>query len=377
MNHRSRTTAFWALPALLFAFASVAKADRVVVLPPAGTDAVEELDRIEEQLSEAVRALSHEALTEAGAHETRGETPETANELRAIAEIQQAEWAIVAIVHDHGERNYYLTLRVGYAPSTRVEELDAEVRLSRERDRLVELLQAMLRPEGLSEDGLALAGRDQVAREAEGIAERDAAEQARLDAERHAEEERERAEREAAEAAEREAQEAAEREAREREEREAFENRDRYGVADGNMMLQVGGGVRGLVVTPNRGNGGAIATLALRLGRGFESVPGLELRAGIEVAFASASALSVFGGAVYLASPFAFPLHLGASIEVGYFQSISGNRSPAFMGRASAVAAYNPAGSFYVELSAGELQYLTTGGGAFALGFDLRLGTRF
>ncbi len=362
--------------------ATPAKADRVVVLPPTtsggtGGASQEELDRIEERVAEAVRTLSHEAVTEAGATEVRGAPPETANEMRAVAELQNATWSIVPVVHDHHARGYYLTLRVGYAPSTRVEELDAEVRLSREDDRLVELLQAMLRPEGLSDDGVALAGEDRTARLAEGIAERDAEEQARLD-------EAARLEREAAEEAEREreareAREAAEREAAEREANEAhaFETRDRYGVADGRMMLQVGGGVRGLVKTGAGGTGGALGSLALRVGRGFESLPGFELRAGVEYDFGSASAIALFAGGVYLASPFTFPLHLGASIEVGFFQSVSGNRVPNFMARVSAIAAYNVTNKFYAELSVGELQYLSANGGALALGAEIRLGTRF
>ncbi|HJL46675.1 MAG TPA: hypothetical protein RMG45_12585, partial [Polyangiaceae bacterium LLY-WYZ-15_(1-7)] len=177
MNHRSRLAAALhpatpllglAAALLVLLAAAPASADRVVLLRVTGEGTVEQRDLIEDQVAAAVRALAHDAVTEAGALQADAEeVPETANEMRAVAELQNARWVVVPIVHDMGERGYWLRLRVGYAPETRSEELDAEVRRSREEPRLVELLQAMLRPEGLSEDGLALAGEDLEAREAE------------------------------------------------------------------------------------------------------------------------------------------------------------------------------------------------------------------
>lgn len=239
----------------------------------------------------------------------------------------------------------------------------------------MELLQALLRPEGLSEDGLALAGEDRVGREAELAGDAEAAERERLEAE-------ERARREAEEAAAREAEERARREAealsaeeRERLEREAFEGRDRYGVADGLWMVQAGLGLRPIV--RSAGEGGVLGTLELRGGRGFESVPGLELRAGIELVFGASSSFAVHLGGVYLASPFTTPIHLGVSVEAGLFQAISGNRVPSFSGRLSAVVSWNPGGSWYLEASLPELQYLSANEGVLLLGASVRVGTRF
>jgi len=358
-------------------------ADRVVVLRATGNVDTMQLDAVEDAVREAVRGLAHEPVGEARAYEARTNVvPTTANELRAVAELQNATFVVVPIVRDGGPRAYWITLRVGYAPATRVDELDAEVRRVRQGPRLAELLQALLRPEGLSEDGLQLAGEDTVGRQEETSADAADAERERLEAE-------ERARREAEEAAAREAaereREAEERARREREamdaeerarlEREAFAARDRYGVADGLWMVQAGVGVRPILRSP--GEGGVLGTLELRGGRGFEGLPGLELRAGIELVFGASSSFAVHLGGVYLASPFTTPIHLGASVEAGLFQSVSGNRVPSFSGRVSAVVAWNPGGSIYLEASLPELQYLSANEGVIVIGSSVRLGTRF
>ena len=82
-------------------------------------------------------------------------------------------------------------------------------------------------------------------------------------------------------------------------------------------------------------------------------------------------------GAAYLASPFTTPIHLGATVEVGVLGVVTGNRSASFSARASALVAWNFVGSWYLEASLPELQYLTASGGALALGASVRLGTRF
>ncbi|MCB9633903.1 MAG: hypothetical protein H6721_17425 [Sandaracinus sp.] len=361
---------------LVTATASPALADRVVVLRATGDADTMQLDAIEDAVIESIRGLAHEPIGEARAYEAQTNVvPQTANELRAVAELQNATYVVVPIVRNAGPLNYWITLRVGYAPATRVDELDAEVRRVRQGPRLAELLQALLRPEGLSEDGLALAGEDAVGRREETDASAADAERERLEAE-------ERARREAEEAAAREAEERARREAEEasaeeraRLEREAYEGRDRYGVADGLWMVQAGAGVRPILRSP--GEGGVLGTLELRGGRGFEGAPGLELRAGVELVFGASSSFAVHLGGVYLFSPFTTAIHLGASVEAGLFQAISGNRVPSFSGRVSAVVAWNPTGSLYVEASLPELQYLTANDGVLVMGASVRLGTRF
>ncbi len=385
LRHRSLLTSRLALFAVAFVAISTrpALADRVVVLRATGDADTMQLDAVEDAVREAVRSLAHEPVGEARAYEARTNVvPQSANELRAVAELQSATYVVVPIVHDAEPRAYRLTLRVGYAPATRVDELDAEVRRSREGPRLAELLQALLRPEGLSDDGLALAGEDTVGRQheasnaaAEAERERLAAEErARLEAEEAAAREAAAREREAEERARR-AREEADAEERARRAREAFEARDRYGVADGLWMVQAGLGARPILRSP--GDGGVLGTLELRGGRGFEGLPGLELRGGIELVFGASSSFAVHLGGVYLASPFTTSLHLGASVEAGLYQAVSGNRVPSFSGRVSAVVAWNPNGAFYVEASLPELQVLTANDGVVLVGASVRLGTRF
>jgi len=352
--------------------ASIAHADRVVVLRATGDAGTLDLERIEDQVHEAIRALSHEAVTEGGGMDTQAEAlPETANEMRAIAEMRQSQWVVVPIVHDHDAVKYWITLRVGYAAETRVEELDAEVYRVSERDRLSALLQAMLRPEGIGEDGLALAGEDTAGRAAQGDA----------DAQRQLEEE-ERARREAEEAAlreqeAREAEEAARREAEEQAQREAeaYENRDRYGNADGLTMISAGVDLRPIVASGR--DGGMYGTVGIRVGRGFSSVNGLELRAGVDIGFGAVSAFSVYVGGAYLFSPWTTPVHLGATLELGLFYNTTGNRDPAFMGRVSALLAWNFKGAWYLEASLPELMYLSSNTGALSIGVGVRLARRF
>lgn len=373
-----RVRHFFTFAAALLAlgFTSIASADRVVVLPATGEVPEEQRDDIEDAVAAAVQALSHEALTE-GARGEAGAMPQTANEMRAIAELQNAQWTIVAVIHDHSDEAYWTTLRVGYAPEGRVEELDAEVRRSNEPFRLRTLLQALIRPEGLSEDGLSLAGEDVAARAAEASALSAEEEAARLAAEEAArlaaEEEARLAEEEANRIA---AEEAAAAEAEANAE-QAFENRDRYGVADGLTLVEVGVGFRPLLSTGGGGNGGSLGSIELKVGRGFTGLPGFEVRGGLDIMFGAASAVTLHAGAAYLLSPITAPLHIGGTVEVGLFQATSGDRGPGFMVRASALVTYNLTGALYVEGSLPEFMYITNGGGAIALGVSARLGLRF
>lgn len=369
---------FFTFVVALFALGltSIASADRVVVLPAAGDVPEEARDDIEDAVATAVQALSHEALTE-GARGEAGAMPQTANEMRAIAELQNAQWTIVAVIHDYTDEAYWTTLRVGYAPEGRVEELDAEVRRSNEPFRLRTLLQALIRPEGLGEDGFSLAGEDVAARAAEANALSADEEAARLAAEEAArlaaEEEARLAEEEANRLA---AEAAAEAEAEANAEH-AFENRDRYGVADGLTLVEVGFGFRPLLSTGNGGNGGSLGSIELKLGRGFTGLTGFEVRGGLDFIFGAASAITLHAGAAYLLSPFTAPLHIGGTVEVGLFQAISGDRGPGFLVRASALVTYNLTGGLYVEGSLPEFMYITNGGGAISLGVSARLGLRF
>jgi len=345
-----------------------AQAQRVVLLHTTGDAPLLEKEEMDAKISGVLRGMGFHVLSEGAAvHVEEEAVPRDANEMRALADLQNAEWALLPILHDTEEGGYWLTLRAGYAPQTRVDELDAEIRRIHEEHRLQALLEVLLRPEGPGDEGHALAGHDVEGREAEQAA-ADAAAQAEADVE---------AQREAEEEARRQAE---EEEARRQAEEaaagaeEAYENRDRYGVADGANMVSAGLGVVGLI--DSGGDGGALGSLQLTYGRGF-GVPGLEVRAGLGLYFGAAGAFDIHVGAVYLHSFFTFPLHLGASVDVGLFMPVTGQRKPGAMVRASLLASYNFTGTLYAELSVPAFHWLSNSGGATALGAALRLGTRF
>lgn len=350
---------------------AAAQPQRVVLLHSTGDAPLEEKEELDARISAVLRGMGFHVLSEgAAAHVEEEAVPQTANEMRALAELQGAQWALLPVVHDADEQAFWITFRAGYAPETRVDELDAEVRRIHTDHRLQALLGAILRPEGPGDEGHALAGQDTVGREAE-----EAAEQAEADAAAEAERQRlaeEEAQREAEEEAARRAAEQAEADAA-----EAYANRDRYGVADGASMVSAGFGVLGLVKTGEGGNGGALGSLELTYGRGFAAIPGLELRAGLDIFFGASGAFDLHVGAAYMLSLFTFPIHLGAAVEGGLFMPVTGQRKPGGMVRASLLASVNFTGSLYAELSVPAFTWLSNGGGAIGMGASVRLGTRF
>ncbi len=362
--------------------ASPANADRVVVLPAEGATevAVERVDAFEDAVAEAVSSLSHQVATDAHGTIEGQAIPQTANEMRAVAELQNAQWVVLPIVRSANAGGLEATLRVGYAPETRVEELDVEVRDSRRAERLQEILRAMLRPEGLGAAAEELAGEDAAARlleqnalsqelaereaqEAAALAEREAAEAARVEAEREAAERARQEEEQARLSA----------EERERQAREAFASRPRYGQG-AQWMVQLGGAVRPLLRSRVSG---AIGSVEVRGGRSFENLPGLELRLGLDAVFGKTGGIAIHVGGAYLLTPFRFPLHLGVSLEVGLFQPFLGNRTPSFSTRIAPVVAWRFANQWHLEAAVAEVGYLSANDAVITLGFALRLGTRF
>ena len=124
----SRTGVLALMLIALAAVPSAARADRVVVVEATGAGDEDQHEAVTDAVSAAVRALSHDAVTEAGGIDApHHDVPEGANELRAVAEISRAGWVVVPILREINANGYWLTLRVGYVRDTRVEEIDAEV----------------------------------------------------------------------------------------------------------------------------------------------------------------------------------------------------------------------------------------------------------
>lgn len=350
---------------LVLGASTTAFADRVVVLPPQGELDQVQLDELEEVIAEAVIAAGHLSVTEAGAIQVaRDEIPTDPNEFQAIAEMQDAPWVLVPLVTPTAD-GPRITVRVFFLEQRRIEELETSLTEGQELETLREMFARMIRVEGMG-DYDPDATREQ--REAEERARREAEEQARREAE-------ERAAREAEEQAAREAEERARREADEA--ARAWDERERYDGAGHPILIQLGLGFRPILATgQSNADGGVLGAIEGRVGYALSSLPGLELRGGLDIVFGASSAFALHGGAVYLASPWVHPVHVGGGAEIGLFQAISGNRVPSFMFRASGVVSWHPTGNLYLEAAVPELMVLSANGGAVTFGMSVRLGVR-
>lgn len=350
MNLRYQTRRFCQLAftfGLAMASTSLAHADRVVVVSPGGEAEQELLDDVEEALGNAVRTLGHEAATEAGALETAGApAPSTANELKAIAEMQNATYVLVPSVQavPHG---YAMHLRVGYAPTTRMEELDVEVGSADEAERLADILRAALRPEGVGEDAVRLAEYRATARAATTPSPAPAPEEQRAPAH----EERPRA--------------------------RAPQTERETAMSRGLWMVGVGIDVRPVLSHHPDREGGVLYGISLRGGRAVRRVPGLEVRTTLDIVNGASGGFALSVGSTYLANLFKRPIFVGGEANLGFYKGITGNHDVVFMGRLSPVIAWRPTGRLYLEAALPELMYLGEEGGALSLGMSLRAGVRF
>lgn len=363
---------------LIAAATQVARADRVVLLPPSGTAEVETLDEIEERLAGAIVAVGHEAVTDSAAvGPDAPPPPETANEMKAVAEMQNAGWVVVPRVTPLPGQ-YRLHLRVGQAAGPRVEEIEVIVLHSNEEERLRDVLGAMLRPEGLGEDAVRLTEPQDGAttttppdgEDADSARRREEEERARLEAEERARQEFE----------EREAQRRAE---EERRAEEAWEARERYGDR-GPWMFNVGLDLRPVIahqeviVEGEDRGGGVLGGVSIRGGRSFEGLRGFELRVAADFTTGASSGFGLAAGAVYLFAPFEdTPVFIGAGVEAGWFQFTTGNSVASFMGRVAPVVVWRATEGLYFEAALPELMLLTANGGVGTLGLSIRGGTRF
>ena len=363
---------------LALAWAGPARADRVVLLPAGGPAELEVREEVEQALVSAIFAAGHEAVSESRAIDVAqdAEPPSTANEMKAVAEMQNAEWVVVPrVTAMRGQ--YRLHLRAGYAPVPRVEEIEVVVLEANEEERLRDVMSSLLRPEGLGDDAVRLTeppddgeGGEETVEEPDEGTEDD--EEARRRAE---EEERRRQEFLAREEQRREEQ--------RRREQEAWENRERYGERSP-WMFNVGLDVRPIVasqeviVDGEDRSGGVLGGLSLRIGRSFEGVPGFELRGVLDLVTGASSGFGVGAGAVYLFSPWSdAPVFIGPGVELGMFQFVTGNTVPSFMVRGGPVGVWRATEDLYLEASLPELQVLTANGGVVTLGLSVRGGFRF
>lgn len=381
-----RSRSFAALFTLALAWltgAGVARADRVVVYALTGTGSEERLDHIEEALHTALTGLGHTTAVPSGS--TR---PTTASEMDGVAVASSADYVLIPYFEFTGSGQYRLHLSVGH--EGRVEEIVVDVLLAEEAARLRDVLASMLRPEGLGDDALRLAGvesdEERARREAaEAAAAEEDARRAAEEAARLAEEEAARAaEEEAARlAAEEEARRAAEEAARleaeaaARTEAERWNARPTYG-SDGAWMLQLG--VEGSGFASFRPNGagrsgGGLGVVQARLERLV--VEGFVIRGGLDLFFGDTTGLDIQLGAGYQFSPFVEPIYFGFMAEGGVSFLFTGPRDVGFLFRVSATAGWRPTDHLYLELALPEIGVMTNGTGALIMGASVRVGYRF
>lgn len=366
VNGRSRIAAISFMVATLISLAAgSARADRVIFGEATGNASEERVDAVMEALIAAARDLGHEAEMLSWSHDI----PQTSDEMNAIAAARNATYVVVPqITAMPGQ--YRLLLRVGYAPASRVEELEANVVEAEQQARLRDILGAMLRPEGLGEDAVRLSEGDP---EAERLAreQREREERERAERERLAREEEARREFEAREAARRaEAQ---------RRAREQWATRERYGDDEERPWIGlIGIGAASLIARPEQSRGGPwIGDLRLRIGHAVDGVSGLEVRGGAELWFGSASAVGLTGGAVLMFSPWTYPVFLGVEAEAGLLILTSGSQTARLLARAGFTGIWRAGERFYVEASPFELTLITGQPSSLAMGLSARAGVRF
>lgn len=356
----------------LFVLAStgIAHADRVVVLPlqTEGATNQEVTDDLEEALAEAIRAAGHEFVTESHALQVDTDAlPSNANELRAVAELQAAQWVMIPTQDNTGSANR-MSFRVFSVAWDRDETFTLMLPDADISSRLEEAMFAVLTREGAEpNEGWMDSGEPSPREQQRAEREEEAAQEARRlqelerEREQQAEEERARAEADRV---------------REQAERR-WDERPRYGDEDA-MMMSFGLAGMMLVAVPEEASGGGLVALQGRFGYALDAVPGLELRAGLDIVFGAASAFSLTGGVAYLYSPFTeTPLHFGGSAGLGYFQGISGGRSASFVARVGGLGVWELGSNQALELVVPEFTVLSSGGGALAVGGGLRYIHRF
>jgi hypothetical protein len=359
---------------------TLARADRVVVYALGGPVSGDRRDHIEEAVLSAVRALGHTVVTP-----TDTTVPATAGEMDGIAIARTADYILIPRVDGTMPGQYRLHLTVGHAG--RVEDLVVNVTDAEEVERLADVLGAMLRPAGLGDDALRLSGMEndaeRAAREAAEAA-RAAEEAARLAADAdaaRAEADRIAAEEEAARlAAEEEERRRAEEEAAAARatEEERWNARPVYG-SDGAWMV-LGGVQGGGFAAFSRACArcepvGGLATVNVRIARLL--IEGLELRGGADLMLGAITALDLQVGAAYLFSPFAEPIYLGASAEVGVSFLFTGPRDVGFLFRVNALLGWRPTQNVYLEVALPEIGVMTNGENALLFGASVRVGYRF
>lgn len=342
----------WALLVIVSAWIpSLASADKVAVLPIAGEATQERRDAIEDAVMSAARGAGHEALfSPIGAGNVR---PSTSSEFLSTAQAQSAAYVVSAEVPIVFPAQYRLRLVVFTVASRRIEEFDANIPFEEEASRLLTILTAMLRPDGLGEDAATLLAPSEPTEPTEPTVPPNVPPAATTPAPTPIQTTNE------APAAE-----------------TPFE---RYGEAESPVWLvQLGAFAESALFRDPRSKGTPwLGGIQARVGRTFTAVPGLEARAGLDLYWGGANAMALTVGAAYFFSPFDYPVFIGPEAALGWQQFLSGSRDAAFVFKAGAVATWRATGQLYVEASLPIFEASSAGTGLLSMGLAARVGYRF
>lgn len=344
-----------------------AEADRVVLFPVAGTATPERAAEIERALDASLAALGHVVVAP-----TTSRRPQTSAQMRETAELANADYVVMAEVAPLPAQ-YRLHVFVYDRRQSRLEDLIATV-LTREEDaRLSDILASMVRPEGLGGDALRLTDErraEEGGPEAEASPEppptpTDSGDAAPPDAA---------------------PLDAAPPDAAPPDAAPLHAEADRPAAADPPAVSTPYGGSRPWLVQGSVGgayaavlegrSGGGLLVLGPRVGYLIDLLPGLELRAGLDILTGVATAVGAHAGAAFFAPLSADPLYLGAELEVGVYGFTTGGRDASFSARAAALFAVAPLPPLYLEVGP-QVGLLSAGSGVLTVGVVGRGGYRF
>lgn len=356
-----------AVSAALVAFVSPARADSIAFTTLTGNAQQERLDDVEGDLLAAARSLGHEVTLVRDRGQVPSVAPRTGAELRAFAQAHHAQWTVIASITAVFPGQYRILFRVGYAATSRVEDLEVNVQDADSQARLRDVLSFMIRPEGLGDDVTRFIDENNSTLPSQQVVD----EQARREAEA-----REREQQAAAQAQQAEAERRAQEQAATRE----WNDRVRYGSdAAHPWMVQFNLGFQAALARDSLSKGSPlIGELGFRVAHALPSVlTGFELRGGISLLFGGATAFGFDAGAAYLASPLKVPVFFGGEADIGFDFFATGAKSVAFMSRVSGLISWRPVPHIYLEAVLPELTVLTAAGGIFAIGSSARVGYQF
>lgn len=337
MKFRSPLVALFALLLSLFSLqtAIAQEEEKAPSIKVVLVDAVNEgksdtfqIELWEEELLRIINESGYQGLTELPGAE--GPPPKSANELRMVAEMRDADYTLVPIFMSATEQNARIRFRVGHPTQMRVDEFEYFISKAHAAAQISTILRFMLRDEGIG-DRLKLVGE---LNKITAPSPKKEATETKTDSTQPS----------------------------------ASPPIDK----DEELDLSGWGASATFVFRPlirSRASGSVFATQARITYDADSLLKGLELRAGFDLNLGSTRVMSVNAGGRYFIKPFDFPLELGGEAELGLAQFLSGNRVPSFAFSVSPVARWKLSEHFSIEAKLLEVNVWSASSGVITLGF--------